>query len=1284
MKILMMTNTYTPIVGGVEASIQSLTRQLKEKGHEVVIVAPCFEAMPEQEEGVVRIPAIQKFNHTDFSVNLPIPGLLEKLMFDFKPDIVHSHHPFLIGDMALRLSGQYGIPLIFTYHTMYEEYIHYLPFQNNMIRRFVIELSAGYANLADQVIVPTRSVRDILHARGVDTPIDIIPTGIDVKKFSQGKGTAMRQSFNIPREAFVIGHVGRLAPEKNLEFLAHAVTEFLKEDQNAHFLLVGKGPCEKVVQEIFHAKGMDARIHCSGVLRDAALANAYHVMDIFAFTSQTETQGLVLAEALAAGIPVVALDAPGVRDIVKDTINGRIIHGQERDTFVSTLMECRQKSSTDFQEMKKNAQKSIQHFSCEETARNIFKVYGQAKLQKKKRREIDNSLWQMTMQRIKTEWSMVKNLADASEAAYSETAFDIKTPRHAPQNNWMLRLRRWLNTHEWSARILKLSQSTGTESKPGLIMIQIDGFSKTQFENALKNKEMPFCQGLLHKQRYKIYPFFTGMPSTTPSVQGELFYGVKQIVPAFSYFDQRAQKVFTMFDGDDATEIERRLKERGGPGLLEGGSSYSNVYAGGAKEAHFCAISLGLDKIWKDVNPLSIILLALTHFVTLIRIILLVSLEMVLATMDFIFGLIDGENFRKEFKFVSTRGLICILLRELITLGSKIDIARGLPIIHLNFLGYDEQAHRRGPSSKFAHWALKGIDLSIADIYKNALQSTRRNYDVWIYSDHGQEDTSSYMIEHGMYVFEAIEKLYRQMYGISSEKGSVHTDFRGHNGLAGKRRAQTTTHDVRLNCARHSPAKPFNVPPKIGRHQGGCSSFREWQEPPQRGIQFSRARYLGKRFIQNVFTSEKVLDHDDIKVTAIGPTGNIYLTKELNEDENFLFARKLVRTLKIPLVFLREGPGKVRAFNKHGEFILPDQAKEVLGEDHPYLKEVTQDLIAVCHHASAGTFTFSGWRPHKKPVSFPIENGAHAGPGIRETNAFALMPSDIVALPSTRAYLRTMDLREYALQFLGRTAPEKIDAEVYISKKTNTTKKIRIMTYNVHNCQGMDGKTSPERIARVIARHEPDIVALQELDVKRHRTGGIDQPHLIAKHLKMIYHFHPNICIEEGLYGNAILSRYPMKLIYASRLPILPGRPDLEFRGAIWATVDVEGTRVQIFNTHLGLRPKEQLRQAEALVGEDWLTHSACDGPVILCGDFNALPGSSVVRRITETLRDAQVELDNHRPHPTWFSPYPLGRIDHIFINPQIEVTRAHVSKTALDKTASDHLPLVVDVMVKN
>jgi len=234
MNILIMTNTYKPLLGGLEKSIESFAREYRKRGHRVVIVAPQYPGM-RPEEDVIRVPAVENFNGTDFSLQLPLPGTLQEALGEFRPDIVHSQHPFLVGDTALRVASKYNVPLVFTHHTLYEENVHYMPGNEEALKRFMIELSTGYANLADGVFAPSESVMQLMKDRGVQSPIHIVPTGIYVKDFTRGAGKALRKRLHIPSHSFVVGHMGRLAPEKNLEFLARAVAAFMKENPEAHF-----------------------------------------------------------------------------------------------------------------------------------------------------------------------------------------------------------------------------------------------------------------------------------------------------------------------------------------------------------------------------------------------------------------------------------------------------------------------------------------------------------------------------------------------------------------------------------------------------------------------------------------------------------------------------------------------------------------------------------------------------------------------------------------------------------------------------------------------------------------------------------------------------------------------------------------------------------------------------------------------------------------------------------------------------------------------------------------
>ena len=238
----------------------------------------------------------------------------------------------------------------------------------------------------------------------------------------------------------------------------------------------------------------------------------------------------------------------------------------------------------------------------------------------------------------------------------------------------------------------------------------------------------------------------------------------------------------------------------------------------------------------------------------------------------------------------------------------------------------------------------------------------------------------------------------------------------------------------------------------------------------------------------------------------------------------------------------------------------------------------------------------------------------------------------------------------------------------------------RILTYNVHRCLGTDGRLSPARIADVIAAYEPDVVALQELDVGRVRTGGIDQAHAIAQALGMQVHFHASLKVLEEEYGNAILTHRPSHLVKAEALPGWARKPGLEPRGALWAEIQIGGTGVQVINTHLGLRRHERLAQIEALLGPRWLGHQACREPVILVGDLNATPRSRAYRRLASQLWDAQARLP--KPRATFPSRLPFLRIDHVFVSRSIRVMRVETVRTPLARVASDHLPLLVEFQV--
>lgn len=237
------------------------------------------------------------------------------------------------------------------------------------------------------------------------------------------------------------------------------------------------------------------------------------------------------------------------------------------------------------------------------------------------------------------------------------------------------------------------------------------------------------------------------------------------------------------------------------------------------------------------------------------------------------------------------------------------------------------------------------------------------------------------------------------------------------------------------------------------------------------------------------------------------------------------------------------------------------------------------------------------------------------------------------------------------------------------------------MTYNVHRCIGLDRRHDPHRIAEIIAQHDPDIVALQELETGHPRTGNVDQAAVIAGILNHDFHYHAARQRGDARFGNAVFSRLPMRKIQCAILPTLPQIP-LQTRGALWVGVEVDGVEIQIINTHLGLLHPERFLQAGALCSEDWLAHPTARGqPRILCGDFNATTASRVYRLFAGEMRDAQSLAPADRTR-TWPSMLPVLCYDHVFVCPRIQVRRVDVPRSALTVKASDHLPVVVDFAV--
>ena len=303
-----------------------------------------------------------------------------------------------------------------------------MPGDSPTLKRFAIELATHYANLCDQVFAPSESIQALLQERGVHSPIAVVPTGIHLERFAQGDGRAWRREAGIPEDAWVIGHLGRLAPEKNLEFLAQAAVDFIGRHAQAHFLVIGSGPSEKAMREIFARAGLEAHLHIAGILQRQELADALHAMDVFAFASRSETQGMVLTEAMAAGVPVVGLDAPGVREVVRDRHNGRLLFNETVDAFTDALQWIASLSPEKMQQLRCSALQTAEVFSMARTADKALACYEALCAQAFIARPQEYEQWQRVFNLLKAEWDILKGMVGAAGAAFGETGPLERTP----------------------------------------------------------------------------------------------------------------------------------------------------------------------------------------------------------------------------------------------------------------------------------------------------------------------------------------------------------------------------------------------------------------------------------------------------------------------------------------------------------------------------------------------------------------------------------------------------------------------------------------------------------------------------------------------------------------------------------------------------------------------------------------------------------------------------------------------------------------------------------------
>ena len=334
MNILMISDVYFPRINGVSTSIQTFMSEFVELGHQVSLIAPAYNGEKE-ETHIYRIPSRAiPYDPEDRMMSFKAVARLSDTLGKKNFDLIHIHTPFIAHYAGVKLGKLLGIPCIATYHTLFEEYLyHYIPFVPKQIMRFFARrFSSSQSDQVRGVIAPSSVIVNLLKEYGVQNNITIIPTGIDSKKFASGNTESFKSKYNIPADKKLLLNVSRVAFEKNMGVLIEMLQLVKDEIPDIHLIIAGEGPAKQSYIKLANKLGLDENISFVGYLdRATELVDCYHSADLFVFSSKTETQGLVLLEAMAAGTPVVSVAEMGTRDVLRGCQAAKITTGEPRD-----------------------------------------------------------------------------------------------------------------------------------------------------------------------------------------------------------------------------------------------------------------------------------------------------------------------------------------------------------------------------------------------------------------------------------------------------------------------------------------------------------------------------------------------------------------------------------------------------------------------------------------------------------------------------------------------------------------------------------------------------------------------------------------------------------------------------------------------------------------------------------------------------------------------------------------------------------------------------------------
>ncbi len=372
MRLAMFSESYLPRISGVVHSLTAFTDALRAEGHRVSVAAPQVSGYHDADPDVIRFPSVRT-READFPIGIPYGSAPWRTLRALELDIVHSHAPFTMGAAAARLARGRGVPLVFTHHTLYDEYVHYAPGPKWLLRPLVRAYTTRYANRCTCVIAPSRAVEARLRAQGVRSRIEVLSTAaLDPHLISSLDPSWVRRAFGLAPGRPLLVTASRLAKEKSVDLVLQAFARIVRA-RDAVLLVVGGGPEEAALRRLAETLGLGSRVVFAGMQSHRRTLECLAAADVFVFGSQTETQGLVIVEAMAAGSAVVAVDAGGVADVVRSESTGvlvRPVPDELADNVIHLLDD-----TTARQGMAARAKEAAQAFSLPALARRLVEIY---------------------------------------------------------------------------------------------------------------------------------------------------------------------------------------------------------------------------------------------------------------------------------------------------------------------------------------------------------------------------------------------------------------------------------------------------------------------------------------------------------------------------------------------------------------------------------------------------------------------------------------------------------------------------------------------------------------------------------------------------------------------------------------------------------------------------------------------------------------------------------------------------------------------------------------------